>query len=76
MSDVSGNDVEIVVIDSSDVDLEDSEENETTDATSEIVINTVDYTNYFENLQTMSILILACLVAIGCVLGWVGARRE
>lgn len=76
MSDVSGNDVEIIVIDSSDVDLEDSEENETTDATPEIVINTVDYTNYFENLQTMSILILACLVAIGCILGWVGARRE
>lgn len=75
MSDVSGNDVEIIVIDSSVVDLEDSEENETS-ATPEIIVNTVDYTNYFENLQTMSILILACLVAIGCILGWVGARRE
>lgn len=36
----------------------------------------VDYSNYFENLQTCLVLILACLVAIGCFLGWVGARRE
>ena len=36
----------------------------------------IDYSNYFENIQTMLILILACLVAIGCFLGWVGAKRE
>lgn len=37
---------------------------------------TYDYSTYFENIQTMLILILACLVAIGAFLGWVGARRE
>ena len=35
-----------------------------------------DYSNYFENIQTMLILILACLVAIGCINTWVGTRRE
>ena len=37
---------------------------------------TYDYSSYFENIETMLILILACLVAIGAFLGWVGARRE
>lgn len=36
----------------------------------------VDYSNYFENIQTLLVLILACLVAIGCINTWVGARRE
>lgn len=36
----------------------------------------IDYSGYFENLQTISILILGCLVAIGCILAWVGAKRE
>lgn len=42
----------------------------------EYIIDTYDYSNYFENIQTMLILILACLVAIGAVLGWVGAKHE
>ena len=35
-----------------------------------------DYSNYFENIQTMLILILACLVAIGAIISWVGTKRE
>lgn len=42
----------------------------------ESAISAYDYSSYFENIQTMLILILACLLAIGAFLGWVGARRE
>lgn len=74
MRDVSGNESENDSA-ANEVNQEEIQDNENVQY-SEIVVNSIDYTNYFENLQTMSILILACLVAIGCFLGWVGTRRE
>lgn len=74
MNDVSGNESRNDSA-ANDVNQEEIQDNENVQY-SEIVVNSIDYTNYFENLQTMSILILAALVAIGCFLGWVGARRE
>lgn len=74
MNDVSGNESHNDSV-SNDLNQEEIQDNENVQY-SEIVVNSIDYTNYFENLQTMSILILACLVAIGCFLGWVGAKRE
>lgn len=51
------------------------DEYETLQLQEDSVVN-VDYSNYLANIQTCLVLILACLVAIGCFLGWVGARRE
>ena len=74
MNDVSGNE-SYNDSDANELNQEDDQNNEDVQHT-EIIVNSVDYSSYFENLQTMSILILACLVAIGCFLGWVGTRRE
>ena len=45
-------------------------------SSTEYYVSTVDYSTYFKNLQTCNILILSCLVAVGCIVAWVGAKRE
>ena len=60
---------------------EESEEETEEENVSEIqftqsINDSIDYSGYFENLQTLDVLILGCLVAIGCILAWIGAKRE
>lgn len=78
MSDVSGNDhfndhedEQTEINEESEVETNENEQSYAT-----VVVDTPDYTQYFENIQTVTILILAVLIAIGCIIGWVGARRE
>lgn len=71
MADVSGNDKELntseSVEESETVDSESSEEVENgTETTSEtILLDSPDYSPYFENLQTIGLVIIALLIAIG-----------
>lgn len=71
MADVSGNDKELntseSVEESETVDSESSEEVENgTETTSEtILLDSPDYSSYFENLQTIGLVIIALLIAIG-----------
>lgn len=69
MIDVSGNDdrVDQEQTETSETKTSDPEENETTEPTESVVYieNSIDYSGYFENLQTIGIFICALLVAYG-----------
>ncbi len=69
MIDVSGNDdrIDQEPTETTETNSSDSEDNETTEQTQSVVYveNSIDYTGYFENLQTIGIFISALLVAYG-----------
>ena len=60
----------------SDVSSNDQIENEETTATVVYIENSVDYTVYFENLQTIGIFISALLVAYGLAFAFFKGLRK
>lgn len=60
----------------SDVSSNDQIENEETSATVVYIENSVDYTVYFENLQTIGIFICALLVAYGLAFAFFKGLRK
>ena len=59
-----------------DVSSNDQIENEETSATVVYIENSVDYSSYFENLQTIGIFISALLVAYGLAFAFFKGLRK
>lgn len=73
-SDVSGDDV--VVSSPEEAPEEGVEENESTTYTTVYTADSIDYTEYFENLQTIGIFIAGLLVAYGLAFAFFKGFRK
>lgn len=41
-----------------------------------VVVENIDYSDKFDTITSLQFLTLGVLVAIGCIVAWVGAKRE
>jgi len=66
------------VTEDSSEELEEVEEvsGEVETVTETVAVENIDYTDKFDSLLSLQFLTLGVLVAIGCIVAWIGAKRE
>lgn len=76
-SDVSGNE-EVIAETSEDSNINQNETLEEEEATEEETVAEVqiDYTSHFQMIEGLLFINVTILLAVGCIIAWVGARYE